>query len=162
MKPNETATATSLDERVLKSLQRQQRSLHVLTVVAAAFWTLTVIGGVAVLAGYAVFYAPKEKQMLRDYEVYGQLRAPANGDPEHRNQPTMSTERALALHFTMNYVMTKGLLVVAATVIALSCGTLATLLLVVLNRRVTLKQINHSLGQISEQLRLLQVRCSDS
>ena len=158
MKRDETQPLVKTDDRVLQSLRNQQRWLRALTAAAVAFWVLAVVGGIGVFACYSIFYAPKEKQMLRDYEVYGQLRTPANGDPEHRNQPAMSTEKALALHFTMNYVMTKGLLVVAATVVVLSCGTLITLLLVVLNRRVTLRQINHSLAQISEQLRQLQAR----
>ena len=67
----------------------------------------------------------------------------------------VTPEQALALHFTMNYVVTKGLLAVVVAMIVLSCGTLATLLLVIFNRRVTLKQINYSLAQISEQLRRL-------
>jgi hypothetical protein len=45
---------------------------------------------------------------------------------------------------------------VAVSVIILSAGTLTTLLLVIFNRRVTLKQINYSLAQISEQLKQLQ------
>jgi hypothetical protein len=156
MKPDEIPALDTVDARVLKSLRNQQRWLRVLTAAAVAFWVLAVIGGVGVFACYTIFYAPKEKQMLRDYEVYGELRNPANGDPDHHNQPAMSTEKALALHFTMNYVMTKGLLAITATVVVLSCGTLTTLLLVVLNRRATLKQINHSLAQISAQLGRLQ------
>src|SRR5262249_23587306 len=122
------------------------------------FWLLTVLGGVGVLVFYSVFYAPKEKQIIRDYESYGHLqdRPQRTTADQEGNHPAMTPERALAIHFTMNYVVTKALLVIAVTVIILSCGTLSTLLLVVLNRRVTLRQINYSLAQISEQLKMLQ------
>lgn len=149
-------TVSSNEDGILRAVRSQNRWLRALTALAVLFWACAVLGGVALLAGYSIFYAPKEKQMLRDYELYGHVRKTGDNDPEHRNQPAMSTEQALALHFTMNYVVTKGILAVVVTVVILSCATLTTLLLVVLNRRVTLKQINYSLAKISEQLKALQ------
>ena len=157
MKSNElNPTVSPSEDRILHAVRRQNHWLRALTALAVFFWALAVIGGIALLAGYAIFYAPKEKQIRRDYEQYGHLRKAGGNDPEHRNQPAMSTEQALALHFTMNYVVTRGILAVVVTVIVLSCGTLITLLLVLLNRRLTLKQINYSLAQISDQLKALQ------
>ena len=161
-KPTETSAATSTamtDEQIMDTLHRQQRRLKWLTGIAVAFWTLAVLTSAGVLAFYSVFYAPKEKQIIADYETFGHLRDSSplmpNGEPA-ANRPPTAAEKALGVQFTMSYVMTKVLLIVALSVIILSCGTLATLLLVIFNRRVTLRQINHSLAQISRQLKALQ------
>ena len=156
MKPNEPIPTLNLsDDRVMKALRANQRWLKALIAAAVVFWSLAVIASVGILGFYAVFYAPKEKQIFRDYESYGHIRfTPATpvGDPPGDPQ-TANLEKALGIHFTMAWVMAKGILATSISVIVLSCGTLTTLLLVILNRRVTLKQINHSLAQISEQLR---------
>jgi len=159
MKPNEsTSPFDPADDRVLKTIRSQNRWLRALTALTVIFWLLAVLGGVGVLVFYTVFYAPKEKQIIRDYETYGHLQdRPQRTTPDQEsNHPAMAPERALAIHFTMNYVVTKALLVIAVAIIILSCGTLSTLLLIVLNRRVTLRQINYSLAQISQQLKTLQ------
>lgn len=159
MKQNESTTGlTPTDARVLATVRTQHRWLRTLTALAIAFWTLAVLGMVGVLVFYSIFYAPKEKQMFRDYNMYGHLTHYTNStDPTAGSLPAgpATPEQALGVHFTMNYVATRAILVVAVSVIILSAGTLTTLLLVILNRRVTLKQINYSLAQISEQLRQL-------
>ena len=161
MNANEPANPpNSGDERVLQTLHEQQRRLRWLTAVGIVFWVLAAITSVGVLVGYSVFYAPKEKQILADYGAVGHLRDPARSSVTDAtgDQRSANIEKALGVHFTMNYVVTKGLLAVAISVVILSCATLATLLLVILNRRVTLRQINHSLARISEQLKALQDR----
>jgi hypothetical protein len=149
-----TASLTATDHHVLRTIQTQQQRLKWLTGIAAGFWVLAVIASVGVLICYSVFYAPKERQILSDYGTYGHLRMTQNAASEETS--SSSADKALGLQFTMTYVVTKGILLVAVSVVILSCGTLATLLLVILNRRVTLQQINHSLAQISQQLRELQ------
>lgn len=161
MKPNKPIQSLNpSDDRVLKALRANQRWLKTLTAAAVLFWTLAVIASVGILVFYTVFYAPKEKQIFRDYESYGHIRftpaAPA-GDPPS-DPRTANLEKALGIHFTLSWVMAKGILATSISVIVLSCGTLTTLLLVILNRRVTLRQINHSLAQISSQLQALQSR----
>ena len=159
MKQNESSPdLNSPDDRVMKALRANQRWLRTLTVAAVIFWSLAVIASVGVLVCYKIFYAPKEKQIFHDYEQHGHIRDTANapaGDPP-RDPQTATLEKALGIHFTMTWVLTKGILATAISVIVLSCGTLTTLLVVILNRRVTLRQINHSLAQISEQLKQLQ------
>jgi hypothetical protein len=156
--PNEPSPAMT-DQQVMDTLRRQQRRLKWLAATAVALWSLAVITSVGVLISYSVFYAPKERQVMADYGAYGHLRDRSSLTPEGEpgpNRPPTPAEKALGLQFTMSYVMTKAILIVAVSVVILSCGTLATLLLVIFNRRVTLRQINHSLAQISEQLKALQ------
>lgn len=126
-----------------------------LTGLAIGFWALAVVGSAGVLVAYSLFIAPKEEQMVASYQTRLQnhrYTPPAAADP-----PT-PVDHALRDNFVLGYVTTKGTLIVALSVVVLSCGTLATLLLVIFNRRVTLRQISYSLAQISDQLRELQAR----
>jgi hypothetical protein len=153
------ALPSNSDQQVIETLRRQQRRLKWLTIAAIVLWCLAVIASVGVLVSYSVFYAPKERQIFSEYSKFGHLRdhKPRGEEAEpEANRPPTAEERALGIHFTMSYVMTKAILIVAVSVVILSCGTLATLLLVIVNRRVTLGQINQSLAQISEQLKALQ------
>ena len=158
--PSATPALSTSDQQVMDTLHRQQRRLRWLTVTAVVLWSLAVLTSVGVLVFYTYFYAPKVRQILDDYGAYGHLRersvqgTESEADAADR-QPTLA-EKALGLQFTMSYVMTKAILLIAVSVIILSCGTLATLLLVIFNRRVTLRQINHSLAQISQQLKALE------
>jgi hypothetical protein len=157
--PSATASLTLTDQQVMDTLHRQQRRLRWLTVTAVVLWSLAVLTSVGVLVFYSVFYAPKERQVLDDYGTYGHLRersALVTESESAASRPPTPGEKALGLQFTMSWIMMKVVLFVAVSVIILSCGTLATLLLVIFNRRVTLRQINHSLAQISQQLKALQ------
>ena len=151
------------DEKVLHKLAIHQRRLKWLTGIAVGFWVLAVLSAAIVLICYTVFLAPKEQQVMADYGMYGRLAdrgtgtstAAKNAQPM---EPANHTDKALGVNFTMTYVVTKGVLAVAVSILILSGGTLATLLLVIFNRRVTLRQINYSLTQISRQLEELQGR----
>jgi hypothetical protein len=157
MKPDNSNPPLPLDEeRVLRAVRAQQRWLRALTALAVLFWALAVIGSVALLTAYTMIYAPKEKQMMAHYQQHGRLVRSTNTPAGPEVTGALDPQQALGVHFTMNYAVTRGILAIVVTVIILSCGTLTTLLLVVLNRRVTLKQINHSLTLISEQLKALQ------
>ena len=62
---------------------------------------------------------------MDDYGTYGHLRersAQATESEAAANRPPTPAEKALGLQFTMSYVMTKALLIVAVSVIILSCG----------------------------------------
>jgi hypothetical protein len=143
---------SAASDQALQTIARHQRRLKWLTITAIAFWALAVLGTIGVLVCYSMFVAPKERQIMADYGTHGRLVShSAEPSPE---SPT-SADRALGVNFTMTYVITKGILIVATSVVVLSLGTLATLILTISSRRVTLQQINHSLAQISEQLREL-------
>ena len=157
MKSDHSNPSTPLDdESVLRAVREQQNWLRRLTALAVVFWALAVIGSVALLVAYVVLYAPKEKQIMSNYAQDGHLTRYTNSPSGSQAAGPLDPQQALGVHFTMNYVVTKGILAVVVTMIILSCGTLTTLLLVILNRRVTLKQINYSLAKISEQLKSLQ------
>ncbi len=144
----------------MNAIHRQQRLLKWLTATAVVFWIIAVLASVGVLVCYSVFYEPKEKQMLSDYGMSGHLHSRTNATGGSLDAGKMPTEQALAIHFTMNYVVVKGVLAIAVALVVLSGAMLATLLLVHFNRRVTLRQINHGIAQISEQLKHLRDRAA--
>lgn len=139
------------DERVLKTIRRQQRWLRALTGVALGFWALAVACGIAILVFYTMFVQPKEQTLMRDLEL--RQRAATHGE---NAPPPITAEQVQGIQVTMSWVIMKGVLIVTGCLLLLSIGTVLTLVLVIANRRVTLRQINHSLVQISGQLRELQ------
>ena len=149
-------------DAVMKAIHRQQRLLKWLTAAAVGFWVMAVVVSVGVLVCYSVFYEPKEKQMLSDYGMSGHLHSRTNAPGGSLEAGKMPTDQALAIHFTMNYVVVKGVLAIAVSLVVLSGAMLATLLLVHFNRRVTLRQINHGIAQISEQLKQLREHGRDA
>jgi hypothetical protein len=152
---DKTSSSTQLsatNEQSLQAIARHQRRLKWLTGTAIAFWALAVFGTIGVLICYELFVAPKERQIMADYATHGRI-VSHSGEPSP--EPPTQADRALGVNFTMTYVITKGILVVAISVVVLSLGTLATLILTISSRRATLQQINHSLAQISQQLREL-------
>lgn len=150
----------STEDAVMNAIHRQQRLLKWITVTAVVFWIAAVLASVGVLVCYSVFYEPKEKQILADYGMFGHLASWTNSPAGSQPAGRMTTDQTLALHFTMNYVVVKGVLAIAVALVVLSGAMLATLLLVHFNRRVTLRQINHGIAQISEQLKQIRDRPS--
>jgi len=157
-KANTPAESAADDDQVLQKLAIHQRRLKWLTGAAVSLWAAAVLGATAVLVLHGWFVWPKEKQIMADYGMYGRLPDRTAGAQAQTTEPPTSADRALGVNFTMTYVVTRGVLLVAISVLILSGGTLATLLLVIFNRRVTLRQISHSLTQISRQLEELQGR----
>jgi hypothetical protein len=152
----ESNALSAAENHALQTIARHHHRLRWLTGAAISFWALAVFGTVGVLVCYAMFIAPKERQIMAEYGAHGRLAIPSPGEPSPAT-PT-AADRALGVNFTMTYVITKGILIVAVSVVILSLGTLATLIVTVFSRRVTLQQINHSLTQISEQLQELKRR----
>lgn len=147
---NTTPASAAAPDQALQSIRRQQRLMRWLTALALVLWLAAITASAGIVGGYFVFYLPKQKQILRDYAM----------KPLPRMVPgeEMSAERAVQIHMTLTHFMGMTTIAVAGSVGVLSAGTLVTLLLVGLNRRVTLQQINHSLAQISDQLRPLQAK----
>ena len=162
MNANEPSESSTLEKNVLTTLGRQQRRLTYLIRAAIALWTLAILGCAAVLIIYANFYAPKEQHLLRKYgerpteTVTRTPMAPMPGSATPQTDTLRAVEQALGAQLHLSYVVTRGVLIVAAAVLVLACGTLATLALVVFSRRVTLRQVNEGLASISEQLQRMQ------
>lgn len=148
-------TDDQMNERSLGSITKHQRGLKMVTGAALGLWLVAMIGSVFLIWAYFVMYLPKEKQILRDFEKEYQTastNAVSSGESEKarvgKNQIT----------FVMTRVVGIGMVSTAACVAVLSAGMFATIILVIWNRRVTLRQINTNLTRISTQLKELQLR----
>lgn len=145
-------TDEQMNELSMRSITKHQRGLKVLTGAALGLWLVAMVGSVFVIWAYFVMYIPKEKQILRNFEQEYQAASTnavsaASGESEKervgKNQITFVMTRAVGI----------GMVLTAACVAVLSAGMLATIILVIWNRRVTLRQINANLTQISAQLK---------
>ena len=146
-------TDEQLNERSMLSIKRQQRGLKLLTGTALSFWLVAMAGSLFIIWAYLYMYLPKDREIANRL---GRDRWNASTD-------TLSStpiEKARADERQVMFVMTRavgvGTVGTAASVAVLSAGMLATIVLVIWNRRVTLRQINANLRQISAQLRDLE------
>ena len=100
--------------------------------------------------------------MLQDYgtakwsQVSNHPVEPTPGSQPQTPESVAGLQHAVGVHLAMSMAVTRGVLVVAGAVLILACGTLVTLVLVIFGRRMTLRQVNHGLAQISQQLQQLQ------
>jgi hypothetical protein len=154
---NEKASLTDnqMNERTLRSITKHQRGLKILTGAALALWLLAMIGSVLVICGYLIMYLPKEKQLLRDFEKEYQA-ASTNAVSASSSESEKQRVGKNQITFVMTRAVGMGMVSTATCVAVLSAGMFATIILVIWNRRVTLRQINANLTQISAQLKALE------
>jgi len=162
-----TPESPELNDQIMNKLRWNRRWLRVLTIMAVCLWLIATLGGAAVLWSYRYLYLPKQKQYLHETQQLYDYHRPPPGEfrevdpgivPQRKDRPPpdLTIEHAAAIQATMSHFLGVGVVGVAFSVILLSLGTLVTLVLVGLNRRVTLRQINASLAQISGQIKELQ------
>lgn len=118
-----------------KILQRDRARVWLLAGLAVLFWGIAG-AGVLYVVNVAIFdLYPKQQQLMRDHAT-GKL-------------PTEQVIEIQSLHFRVVEICT---LVVAAAFVAATLAALCTLLLILVSRRATLKQINANLVEIFETL----------
>lgn len=126
-------TPAAPDPRQLteKILDRDRKRIRLLVGLAALFWILTTAGIVYLCVFYAMLVAPR----LRAYQA---------GNAQLEND---WNDWAMAGDWAAYWL--------AACIIALLLAATCTVLLILFSRRATLRQINASLVEISEQLKQL-------
>jgi len=149
----------AINQRVKAAVHSHRIKLRVLTTVAFAFGFLAIATSIFIVWFYVIMYLPKQRQMLQDSKRAVEQAKTNAGSATQDVRPVENLPRAeefLRNEAVLTWVLSMGVTVVALAVGALGLGTLVLLTVVVLNRRVTLNQINTSLAQISQQLRELQ------
>ncbi len=144
---------TGLDHRVIASVRSHQRRLQALTAAAFLFGFLAIASSIAIASAYFILYRPKQLQLLRDVTIAAQQARPADtksSDEAHRPKLDFPSVQA-----TMTHVLSFATMLVAVSVALLAMGTLVTLVLVVVQRRVTLQQINITLAELSTELQAM-------
>jgi len=154
--PASTPDANTLNERVITAVRSHQRTIRVLTSLAFLLGFLAIAASIVIVSAYFVLYRPKEKQLLREVTLAAQQ---ARQNPT-QTQGTAGDAPKLKFDYpsvqaTHTYFLSICIMLTALSVGLLALGSLVLLAVVVLNRRVTLNQINTSLAQISSQLREL-------
>ena len=151
-----TNPLTNLDDinaRVAAAVKAQRNRIRALTSMALLFGFLAIGASILIVAFYPVMYLPKQKELIRRAEA-----AATQAKTETTEESLRRLDKFVGAGIFMTHVISMGTTIVAAAVGILALGTLVLVLVVVLNRRATLNQINASLAQISIQLKELQLR----
>jgi hypothetical protein len=129
------AGVTDLRQQTWKVLERDRQRVRLLTVVTVLIWLFAAALVAMGLIGYG-FTFPQQALLLHNIEA-GKLTA------AERDQ----TQRLVLIAFQ------KGTLLIALSVAIMALAALTTVFLILASRRATLRHINASLVEISEQLK---------
>lgn len=151
--PNSGLAATAVRSHRIK--------IRVMTAVAFCLGFLAMITGILIVWSYPILMLPKQKELALGAEVLVHQFQTNSAVAQPVGDAGKQMGYILAADIQMNRVTSMGAVVVALAVGVLGLGTLILLTVVILNRRVTLNEINASLAQISNQLRELQAGHGD-
>jgi uncharacterized protein YoxC len=143
----------NINASVTAAVTSHRTKLRVLTGAALSLGLIAVAISFLILVFYPVMYLPKQKELMKRAET-----AAAQSKTETVEQTVNRLDRFVHVEILMTHVVSMGTTIVAAAVGALALGTLVLVMVVTINRRSTLQQINVSLAQISAQLKQLQLR----
>jgi len=139
-----------LNQRIATAVRSHRIKLRVLTGVAYLFGISAILASLRLVWLWRAVYWPMQEHLMKQIEAAGPATAATSADTLKRINELLDQE---TLHTAM---VSMGAAAVALSVAVLGLGMLVLVTVVVLNRRVTLNQINASLAQISSQLRDLQ------
>jgi len=142
--------AGAINERIKTAVHSHWIKLRLLTAAAFVFGFVAIATSIFIVGFYVIMYLPKQREML--YESQKAMEQAKTGT-DSAEAGVKRIDNYLRHEVILTYVMSLGVTLVALAVGALGLGTLILLAVVVLNRRVTLNQINVSLAQVSNQLR---------
>jgi hypothetical protein len=129
--------ASDAREQTWKVLERDRRRVWWLTVLTVATWAAAMLMVLWMLVAFGLLFPQQAR--LRDEAQLARL------SPESREAAHWEAEIAFKM-ITVGVTCSVGILALAS---------LSTVLLVVITRRATLRQINANLVEISEQLKAL-------
>jgi hypothetical protein len=133
----ELAGLPDVREQTWMILERDRRRVRRLTIMTIGAWLLSTALICTVLVAFG-FLFPRVARLRMDVE-----------------QGKVTQDQREQLHNAHDLGLMKGTLLIALSVAALTCAALCTVLLNLATRRATLRQINASLLEISEQLKEL-------
>ena len=142
----ELAGVTDARQQTWQVLERDRRRVRLWTGVTVGLWLLAMAWIVFVLVTFGLLM-PMQAKLLQD---------PDKADERFKDDPEKAKAAAqMREPVMMNLILQKLVVNVTAAVAVLSLAALATVFLVLASRRATLRQVNASLLEISEQLKLL-------
>jgi hypothetical protein len=167
---NEDRQSHQMNETVLKALQRQKLVGRALTTGALGFGLLSIGVSILLAVALATILFPRISIMVTDYAQAVQQAGTNSVESTGTNSMAvnligggeMSSSDPNWRHVVVTLGLGKAMNIMSLSLCFLGAGTFLTLLLTIFNRRVTLRQINLSLAQISRQIKELQDSGSSS
>jgi hypothetical protein len=151
-----------MNDSVMQQLRSYRWKGRVLTGFAFALGLLSMLASILIAWANAARVMPMERLLLEDYPAAVQMRGnPAMGTDVPVNaegKAVLPREELDWRHVQVTAALGKAAFLTAFSITLACMGTFTVLLLVIFNRRVTLRQINSNLAQISEQIKSLQNR----
>ena len=145
--------AGAITERAKTAVSAHRVKLRVLTMAACGFGFVAVAASLLIVWAYLFMYLPKQRQMIQESQQSVEKARVAN---DSAGGDVKRIEDFQRTHIVLTDAISMAVAAVALSVGVLGLGTLILLMVVILNRRAALNQINASLAQISSQLRQLQ------
>ena len=143
-----------MNEAVMKQLHSYRWIGRVLTTLAFGVGLLSICGGILLVWANTRVIFPEVNLMLQQSSAAtaGNTNSIAQTAPTD-SMRTLSDGTKVDSQTMVLLLLGKSMNVTSLAVTFLGVGTMLTLLLVIFHRRVTLRQINASLAQISEQIK---------
>jgi len=150
-------TSAAMSEAVMKRLKSYRWKGRVLATLALGVGLLSIVGGIFLIWANTRIIFPQVQLLLQNS---GATQSSSTNLLTQTNQDsailTLSDGRTVDRQVLVTLMLGKAMNVTSLAVTLLGVGTLLTLLLVIFNRQVTLRQINASLARISNQIKELQ------
>lgn len=148
--------------RIMSFIRAHEWRRQLLTGLALAISVLTVTVGIGLALWYRVVIEPRIGELQDGYSQYRErLQTSTNSvaqTPTDESQMEKFRRNRDYYHMVMTHALGVETMWIGISVALVGVGTLITALLIVVTRRVTLRQINESLVTISKQLKELENR----
>jgi len=149
--------AEEMNHAVMKQLRSYRWKGRALTVISLGVGLLSIVAGIVVAWANAMMVMPMERLLLQDYpHAVRQTDTNSIVAPRTEAKPALPRNELDWRHVQVTAAHGKAMFLIAVSIALLGVGTFLTLLLVIFNRHVTLRQVNVSLAQISSQIKELQ------
>jgi len=156
---NEENQSHQINEAVMKKLHSYGWKGRALVSLALGVGLLSIAAGILLMWANSSSLFPQVQLLVQQS---GTMQAGSTNQVAGANADdsrlTLSDGKTVDRQVLVTLLLGKAMYVTSRAVALLGLGTLLTLLLVIFNRRVTLRQINLSLAQISEQIKVLRDR----
>ena len=148
-----------INETILKKLRALNWAGRLLTTVALGVGLLAIAGGILLTMACPRIIFP-QVQLLLKQSTAQHANGTNSGTVTNAPNPllTLGDGSVVDQQTLVTLLYGKALNVMSLAITILGLGAMLTLLLVIFNRRVTLRQVNASLAQISQQIKELQER----
>ncbi|HXC36922.1 MAG TPA: hypothetical protein VNV43_13680 [Candidatus Acidoferrales bacterium] len=150
-----------MNETILKKLRVLNWTGRLLTSAALGIGLLAIAGGILLTMACPRIIFPQVQLLLKQSTAQHANSTNSNsGAVTNAPNPvlTLSDGSVVDQQTLVTLLFGKALDVMSLAIAILGLGAMLTLLLVIFNRRVTLRQVNASLAQISQQIKELQER----